>query len=192
MEPSEDIIDIKNVLQLLNLADDKSSTESSSRPNRRGSTVKGSVKKTLESARDLFANLVKNPTNEEEKRRSVPVVINCIVKVLTDIVEKVATQGVLIKKGLENLKNDKTGREKLLDVLQERYQELQTKSKQEKDDLEKHLIEKYEELQNQTKQEKDDLEKVMVEKNKELEKEFHKRVELVEKNCDEGRQREMP
>ena len=98
MEPSEDIIDIKNVLQLLNLADDKSSTESSPRPNRRGSTVKGSVKKTLESARDLFANLVKNPTNEEEKRRSVPVVINCIVKVLTDIVEKIATQEVLIKK----------------------------------------------------------------------------------------------
>ena len=191
MEPSEEIIDIKNVLQLLNLADDKSSTGGSPRANRRGSSVKGSVKKTLESARDLFANLVKNPANEEEKRKSVPVVINCIVKVLTDVVEKVAAQGALIKKALEELKSDKTGRESLLDELKERYEELQVKTKKEQDDLEKDLKQKYEELENKTKQEKVDLEKVLEERSAKLEKEFLNRVELVEINCDEGRQREM-
>ena len=69
-----------NVTNLLDTADNTIST--------RGLAVKDGLKKTIKSVRDKFASFGSNK-NEQDEIKSLPTVVNCLVKILTDVIEKV-------------------------------------------------------------------------------------------------------
>ena len=107
--------------------------------------------------------------DKEADTKAMTTVINCIVRVLSNVYETVTTHGKEIKKIIEDVTNDKTHRDTLIAELQKKYEDLENKTNQENDRFETCL--------------KEQLDK--------LEKEFDKKVEDVEIKCDEARQREM-
>ena len=107
--------------------------------------------------------------DKEADTKAMTTVINCIVRVLSNVYETVTTHGKEIKKIIEDVTNDKTHRDTLIAELQK----------------------KYEDLENKTNQENDRFETCLKEQSDKLEKEFDKKVEDVEIKCDEARQSEM-
>ena len=95
--------------------------------------------------------------------------VNCLVKILTDVIEKVTKHATQITAFEKEFESEKSKTEKLVGE----------------------LLGKYEELQNQTKNENDNTDRLVKEKTDILEKEFDKKVDDLDKKFDEARQREM-
>ena len=178
-------INFENVLDLMNLADknlnknpehpeeiseedqDNSSNPGSPKSPRLGN-LRGNLMKSFDTAKSFLTNLV-DGREKDTGKKPVATVINCVVKVLADMIDTLTTHGNNIKNIFDELKNDKERRENILEELQRRY----------------------EELENKTNQEKNGLEICLREQSDKLEKVVEKKIDEVEKQCDEARQREM-
>ena len=61
---------------------------------------------------------------------SVPSIINCLVKVLSGFYKTLSNQGKQIKEIFEELKSEKTHREKLLEQIQQKYEDMDRKDRE--------------------------------------------------------------
>jgi hypothetical protein len=199
-------INLENVLNLMNSVDidsDLASNEGSPAPLGR-KCKKGTVQEKIETARGFLSSMLNKDPKEtdEDKEKSLMTVVNSIVKVVSKVWDTVTEQGKEIRNILEKLTSEKTQRDILLDEIQKRYDELEARTKQDKEDLETKARQTKEELEAQTKHDRDALEvktnqaieevnSLIKENSDEHRKEVEKRIEFLEKQCDEGRQREM-
>ena len=170
-------INFEYVLDLMNNADkylnknheeDSDDTSSQGSPKvLRSGALRGTFMKGVDTAKEFLASLA--TVGDKDPEKSVSTVINCLAKVLADVVDTVNIHGNTIKNIFEELTNDRKQRKNTLDELERRY----------------------EELVNKTNQEKNGLELCLKEQSDKLEKAFEEKIDNVEKECDEGRQREM-
>ena len=136
-----------------------------------GPTTRRTVLNFHDAARNKVMEIVgkcKVAKSDDNFKETVNTAINCLVKLMNDVIVKVNKQGGLIKEILENMKN-------------------QTTDGSSKEDLRK--LE--EDLQTKIQKKEEDLQKELKQKTEALEKDFAKKHTDLENYCDEGRQREM-
>ena len=136
----------------------------------------------------------------DESGKSVGTVINCLVKVVSGLYKSLADQGKQIKEIFEELSDEKKTRESLLGELQKRYEEMERKDREGIEDLVKEELEKTEkvlekkvseEIETRNVKNMEFINTYILEQSVKIEKHFDKKMDDLEKKCDEGRQREM-
>ena len=178
----ENQIDLKNVSELLDLAnrnepEPEPSEKSSPRATRAASAMKAGLKKGYDAAKDIVKDALakdsEKQTDEAQKQQkqnqTVSTTINWVVKILKDIIERLNEQGGVIKELFEEIKKVKTPSAKLTEELEKICAEVETEMNKKKDDIVNEM-----KIQNEN-----------------LEKELKVKHDALEKKCDEGRQREM-
>ena len=112
-------IDISKVCEMLDLNDstkDNTKDRVADSPLHRTRNAAKNVMSTFDRAsRVLFAKS-KNELNETSEKDTVSTVINSVVRVVTELVEKVANQGASIKKLFESFAREKTDKDRLIET----------------------------------------------------------------------------
>ena len=115
-------------------------------------------------------------------------VINSIVKTLSRVMDSVAKQGKELKKIVDDLAKEKTQKDKLLEEIQKKYDALEARTKQDKEELADQINEEIDAMTNHANNEVASLIKEQSDKHA---KEIKNKIEYLENQCDEARQREM-
>ena len=195
-------INLENVLQMLHTVDDisddtVSSQESTEEPalvdRLRGKAATTSattvVQETIEKAKGILNTWIKDPEAlEKEKTTTMTTVINSIVKTLSRVMDSVAKQGKELKKIVDDLAKEKTQKDKLLEEIQKKYDALEARTKQDKEELADQINEEIDAMTNHANNEVASLIKEQSDKHA---KEIKNKIEYLENQCDEARQREM-
>ena len=170
-------VNLDNVLALLNLAENTSETvenEPESSQNTRSRTTANKLVDGLAAFKRFFES------NKDEPE-SVPRVINCLVKVMSGMFKSISEQGRQIKNIMEELKSEKNRREELLVEIASKYEEMERKDRDNMQEIIKAECEKTEKV----------LEKKVSEEIERTNINIVKKVDNLEKEIDEGRQREL-
>ena len=174
------------------------------------------VHETIEKAKGILTTWIKDPeTLEKEKTTTMTTVINSIVKTLSRVMDSVTKQGKEIKKIVDDITSEKTQKDKLLDEIQKKYDALEARTTQNNEELTTKTDQLKEELDaklDQAKTEVTDLIKVQTadlikehtadlikeqsaalikEQSDKYAKEIKNKIDYLENQCDEARQREM-
>ena len=173
-------INVKNLLDLLSLADMPADPSDDAPITRAAAALRDGVKSTYAATKDTIADTFakikttgKGKTDEagdakeKEKVKAVQTVINVVVRLVSDLVQKVNAQGQLLKDTIER------------------------QNKSPSDDQVEELKQQYETLEADVRRREEDLQKTLDEKRDILEKDFESKLNDLEIKCDEGRQREM-
>ena len=211
MEESK--VNFENVLALLNMVDDTSDTvdddnsdiieSSQSTPrNLRSSASKvvdGGVA-SIAAFTNMFKQMITNKRDERVERESVPKVINCLVKVLSGMYRTLSNHGKHIKEIFEQLKSEKTDREKLLEQIQKKFEDMERKDRESLENIINEKVEKTEavlekkideEIEKRNTENKEFIINHIKEQKDNLEELCDRKLKDLETKCDEGRQREM-
>ena len=145
----ESRINFDNVLELLHMVRDTSDTEdndeiiesSQTTPRKVTRSTASKVVDSVSVITNLYNKMTGGKSDEKVERESVPSVINCLVKVLSGFYKTLSNQGKQIKEIFEELKSEKTHREKLLEQIQQKYKDMERKDRE---NLEKIINEKVE------------------------------------------------
>ena len=145
----ESRINFDNVLELLRMVRDTSDTEdndeiiesSQTTPRKVTRSTASKVVDSVSVITNLYNKMTGGKSDEKVERESVPSVINCLVKVLSGFYKTLSNQGKQIKEIFEELKSEKTHREKLLEQIQQKYKDMERKDRE---NLEKIINEKVE------------------------------------------------
>ena len=174
-------INVTNVCKMLDLndgiADNNKDTVNDSPLHRTRNAAAKTVRNTFDKAsRVLFAKS-KNENDETVEKDTVTTVINSVVRVVTELVGKVAAQGASIKELFESIAKERTSKDRVIEDLKIKHDALEQKLKAEKENLENRVMENrniINDLQNRVTNESN-----------------NDKLRAVEKECDEARQREM-
>ena len=192
-------INLENILALLNQAENNSDT--SDTLDNAETDSNQSTPRLLRSAAykgiAVFRRLFENGKGEEQ---SVPGVINCLVKVMSGMYRTISDQGKQIKEIFEELKGEKARREALFVEIQKKYEELERKERENVVEIinerlgktEKALEKKLsEEIENRNADSIAAVNDFMKKQKEKMNNQFGKKLDDLEKELDEGRQREM-
>ena len=192
-------INLDNVLALLNLAENNpvpSDTVDNAEIDSSQSTPR-ILRSAASKGISVFRKLFENGKDEPE---SVPGVINCLVKVMSGMYRTISDQGKQIKEIFEELKGEKARRESLFNEIQKKYEDLERKERENVEEMikeqckhtEKALEKKLsEEIETRNATNIAAVNNLMNEQNKKFADQFGKKICDLEKEIDEGRQREM-
>ena len=174
----ENQIDFELVNNLLNLA--KETTEKAKKPSspmltRAKSFLKNQISEHVAeyasklkfAALDLLGKKSGNMKESDTETSQIPLIINCIVSLLKDVISKINDQGELVTN--------------LIDKISQLVDPSET--------LEAEFNKKHEQLEAEMKEKSDSFEKEMREKKDALEKQMEVKCQKLEINCDEARQR---
>ena len=75
-----------------------------------------------------FIKLFESGKGEEDK--SVPSVVNCLVKFVSGMVKTIKELGKQLREIVEELKSEKTRREGLMDEIQKKYEEMEKRDRE--------------------------------------------------------------
>ena len=144
----ENQIIIKNVYDLLSLAnmtsDPSDPSKDGSQPVTRSAALKGGLKEGYDAARDKLKRAFSSAKEDGTEDKAVPTVINWIVKVVNDLIMKVNAQGDMLKDLVEDLR--KSPRDSKIEELEKMFEAMKKKE----EDTEKSMKEfetKHDELE---------------------------------------------
>ena len=174
------------------------------------------VHETIEKAKGILTTWITDPdTLEKEKKTTMTTVINSIVKTLSRVMDSVAKQGKEMKKIVDDFASEKTQKDKLLGEIQKKYnaleartthnnEELTIKTDQLKEELDAKFDQAKTEVADLIKEQTADLVKeqtadlikeqsaaLIKEQSDKHAKEIKNKIDYLENQCDEARQREM-
>ena len=113
-------INLENVLALLNLVENPADTSddsdneliesSQSSPMTLRSAANKVVDESTSAFKKVVRMMIKAPKDDDDEQKSIPSVINCLVKVVSGMCRTISEQGRQIKAIMDQLTSDKTER----------------------------------------------------------------------------------